>query len=108
MGCAAGTAYAIHDLLDSGLVEVHPHHGAPLSPDHLRRGPSYTTSSPRDQGYLITESHGCFSFALSIHRVHGLIRQDIFLAPIDDTTKLFRLDESVKGFLRVPLGHNKV
>src|SRR5262245_43363195 len=47
IGCAASAAYPVHNLLNSCLVEVHPHHGAPFSPDHLRSGPSYTTSSSR-------------------------------------------------------------
>src|SRR5215467_6904026 len=89
MSCAARAAYPIHNLRDSGLVEVHPHHGAAFSPDHLRRSSSYTTSSSRDQGNFITESHCCLSFALSIHSVHGLVSQDIFLAPINHATKLF-------------------
>src|SRR5262245_32458080 len=108
MSFAASAAHPIHNLLDSGLVEVHPHYGAAFSPDHLRRSSSYTTSSPGDQGHLITESHCCSSFALSIHSVHGPISQDIFLAPIADATQLLLLDGTVKGFLRVPLGYNKV
>jgi len=83
--------------------------GNPLQPRSCVRWPVFsTTARPRDQGNLITASHGCFSSALFIHSVHGLVSQNIFLAPIDDATKLFRLDESIKGFLRVPLRYNKV
>src|SRR4029434_975755 len=93
---------------NSGLVEVYPHHGAPFSPDHLRSGSSHTTFRPRYPGTPCTDSHFCVSSVLLIDSVHRLVSQDIFLAPIDYTTELFRPYKNTKSFLRVPLRHNEI
>ena len=105
-----------HILLSADDIDGYPSHeigsGRRQRADHagllLRLGDAPEWCTGNFCRLLATESHCCFSSALSIHSVHGLISQDIFLAPVDDAAKLVRLDESVKGFLRIPLRHNKV